>query len=43
MGKSTLINLMAGLITPDSGSVAFRGAPVTGPGPERGLVFHPMR
>ncbi|MGA0542214.1 ABC transporter ATP-binding protein [Neotabrizicola sp. VNH66] len=38
-GKSTLINLMAGLALPDRGSVTFRGAPVTGPGPERGLVF----
>jgi nitrate/nitrite transport system ATP-binding protein len=38
-GKTTLINLMAGLEPPDRGSVAFRGAPVNGPGPERGLVF----
>ena len=38
-GKSTLMNLIAGLITPDSGSVTFRGAPIQGPGPERGLVF----
>ena len=38
-GKSTLINLIAGLETPSSGEVLFKGAPITGPGPERGLVF----
>jgi nitrate/nitrite transport system ATP-binding protein len=38
-GKTTLINLLAGLDLPDAGQVLFRGAPVTGPGPERGLVF----
>ncbi len=38
-GKSTLMNLIAGLELPDSGEVKFKGAPITGPGPERGLVF----
>ncbi|MBR3371252.1 MAG: ABC transporter ATP-binding protein [Rhodobacteraceae bacterium] len=38
-GKTTLINQIAGLDHPDSGQVLFKGAPITGPGPERGLVF----
>jgi len=38
-GKSTLMNLMAGLERPDAGQVLFRGKPVDGPGRERGLVF----
>ena len=38
-GKSTLMNLIAGLEMPDTGSVTFKGAPISGPGPERGLVF----
>ena len=38
-GKTTLINLMAGLEGPSSGSVTFKGAPITGPGPERGVIF----
>lgn len=38
-GKTTLINQIAGLAQPDSGQVLFRGKPITGPGPERGLVF----
>jgi nitrate/nitrite transport system ATP-binding protein len=38
-GKSTLISLMAGLTKPDCGSITLRGKPVTGPGPDRGVVF----
>ncbi len=38
-GKTTLINLMAGLEGPSKGSVTYRGQPITGPGPERGVIF----
>lgn len=38
-GKTTLISMIAGLLKPDSGEVTLEGKVVTGPGPDRGLVF----
>lgn len=38
-GKTTLINLMAGLEMPTKGQVTFKGKPIAGPGPERGVIF----
>ncbi len=38
-GKTTLISAMAGLGTPDSGKVLFKGEEVTKPSPKRGVVF----
>ncbi len=38
-GKTTLISALAGLIKPDEGGVIFRGKEISGPGPERGVVF----
>jgi nitrate/nitrite transport system ATP-binding protein len=38
-GKSTLLNVVAGLVTPASGGVILDRKEVTGPGPERAVVF----
>ena len=38
-GKSTILNIVAGLLEPTSGQALLRGQPVSGPGPDRGMVF----
>lgn len=38
-GKTTLVNLMTGLISPSEGEVLYRGEPIKGPAPERGIIF----
>jgi NitT/TauT family transport system ATP-binding protein len=38
-GKTTLLRIVAGLIQADSGSLRIDGKEVTGPGPERAMVF----
>jgi nitrate/nitrite transport system ATP-binding protein len=38
-GKTTLVSLVAGLAMPDAGTITLDGAPITGPGLERGVVF----
>jgi NitT/TauT family transport system ATP-binding protein/sulfonate transport system ATP-binding protein len=38
-GKTTLLNIIGGLLAPDSGEILLNGKPIAGPGPDRGIVF----
>ena len=38
-GKSSFLNILLGLIKPDSGEVQLNGTRITGPGQERAMVF----
>ncbi|WP_299669730.1 ABC transporter ATP-binding protein [uncultured Polaribacter sp.] len=38
-GKTTLVNLINGLLAPTSGSILFKGVPVSGTSHERGVIF----
>ena len=38
-GKTTLLNIVAGFLAPTNGSISLNNKQVSGPGPERGMVF----
>ena len=38
-GKTVLINCLSGLLTPDIGEILVDNNPITGPGPDKGVVF----
>ena len=38
-GKTTLLNIVAGFLSPTQGTVRMNGKSIAGPGPERGMVF----